>query len=201
VDEMARPIGEERTVVLAMDAYLRLFGKKGPLVVNLSTTSAVDHLARMHGVKVVRTPIGEANVLAEMRAQKAAVGGEGNGGVIVPAVHPGRDAATALALIILGLQHVARPLSRWNASIPDPHMLKGKVDLGATAPAKVIAKARRAFKDAAELDERDGVKFLFADGWVHLRASNTEPILRIFAEGEDKAHARALMARVEGLLI
>ncbi len=200
VDETARPIGEERTVVLAMDAYLRLFKGKGPLVVNLSTTGAVDRLAEMHGVRVFRTPIGEAHVLAGMREHDAAIGGEGNGGVILPEVHPGRDAATALALVILGLQHVSRPLSRWNASIPDPHMLKAKAELGKMPLSKVLSRARQAFKDATEVDERDGLKFLVPGGWIHLRPSNTEPIMRIFAEGEDKAHARALMARVEGVL-
>ncbi len=181
IDEKARAIGEERTLVLAADAYYTLHRGKPPLVVNLSSTRANEDVAAKHGVKIFRTAIGEANVLAGIKAHRAKIGGEGNGGVIVPAVQPGRDSAAAIALILLGLRECGGTLSEWNASIPDYAIKKTSVPLGGVSVAAALRKIRKAFR-GAQFDTTDGLKVSFPDRWVHVRASNTEPIVRIMAE-------------------
>lgn len=200
VDEQGRAIGEERTLVLALDAYFELTGKKTNVAVNLSTSMAVDALAAKRGFRVFRSKIGEAHVLAAIRANRCAIGGEGNGGVIWPAVHPGRDAATAVALVLQGLQRRGGTLSEWNATIPDYQMVKGKIEAPRAELPKLLKAVRREFADAHSVDELDGMKFLFADSWIQLRASNTEPIVRVFAEGRERGEALRLVGRVEKLL-
>jgi phosphomannomutase len=200
VDEKGRPIGEERTLLLGADAYLSATGEKTPLAVNLSTSQAIDHLARKYGTTVTRTRIGEAHVLAGMKRVGATIGGEGNGGVILPAVHPGRDAATALALILLGLHaRRNRTLSAWNAEFPDFFMVKGKVALGSIPLKKTIQRAKSIFREA-EVDETDGVKFIFKDSFLHLRPSGTEPIIRMFVEAPDKLTATHLLKHLNAVL-
>ncbi|MCB2154919.1 phosphoglucosamine mutase [bacterium] len=195
VDETGRPIGEERTLILAADSYLSLTGEKTKLVANLSTSMGLDRLAEKYNTTVKRTKIGEAHVLAGIRAARAKIGGEGNGGVILPLVHPGRDAATALALILLGMQTRNKTLSKWNEVVTDYELVKGKVELGGLSVAETLKRAKAEFKDAVSVDETDGVKFLWDNAWVHLRPSGTEPILRIFVEAPTKADARKLVKR------
>lgn len=194
IDEKGRPLGEERTIVLAADAFLLLSKKKSPLVVNLSTSLAMNDLAARHGVALHRTAIGEANVVKQMTAVKARIGGEGNGGVIVPAVQPGRDAATAIALILIGLQQRGGTLSEWNASIPNYAMEKAAIPLGNVTVARALKSFKEAFRQHPQ-DTTDGVKVTMEDRWVHLRPSNTEPIMRIFAEAPDKAAATDLIEK------
>ncbi|MBX3730839.1 MAG: phosphoglucosamine mutase [Candidatus Sumerlaeia bacterium] len=201
VDETGRPIGEERTFLLAADAWLSLTGEKTPLVVNLSTSQAVDHLAAKYRTTVARSKIGEAHVLAMMKKIGATLGGEGNGGVILPAVHPGRDAATALALVLLGLHlHPRRTLSQWNAEFPDFVMVKTKVEVGDLSLKTTMRRARSIFKNAIGIDETDGIKFLFPNSFLHLRPSGTEPIVRIFVEAPDKTTAQQLLAQMQAVL-
>jgi phosphomannomutase len=201
VDEKGRPIGEERTFLLAADAWLSLTGEKTPLVVNLSTSQVVDHLAAKYRTTVSRSKIGEAHVLAMMKKIGATLGGEGNGGVILPAVHPGRDAATALALVLLGLHlHPRRTLSQWNAEFPDFVMVKTKVEVGNLSLKTTIRRARSIFKSAIGIDETDGIKFLFPNSFLHLRPSGTEPIVRIFVEAPDKTTAQQLLAQMQAVL-
>lgn len=200
VDNTGRAIGEERTLLLAADAYLSLTGKKSAIGVNLSTSQAIDALAARYKSKVIRTKIGEAHVLAGMEKARAMIGGEGNGGVILPAVHPGRDAATALALILLGLKHRKGTLADWNAKFPDYIMYKTKVHIGSVPLKKTLARARQMFKEALAVDESDGIKFQFEDSFLHMRPSGTEPILRIFVEAPDKATVKQLLARAQAVL-
>lgn len=196
VDETGKAIGEERTLLLATDAYLNLMKKPTPIVVNLSTSRAIEDLAKRHGVPVYRTAIGEANVLAGMRLHKARIGGEGNGGVIVPAVQPGRDAATAIALILLGMQARGNSsLSEWNASFPTYVMVKHKIELreGLNGP-QALERVKKAFAKE-KIDTTDGVKVIFEDRWVHVRTSNTEPIIRVFSEAPTTEAATELVDR------
>lgn len=199
VDEMGRAIGEERTLVLAADSYLTNFRRKSPIVVNLSTSRAIDDLAKRHKVPVHRTAIGEANVLAGMREHGARLGGEGNGGVIVPAVQPGRDSATAIALILLGLQARGGTISQWNASIPEYALIKSSAPLAGLSVAKALTRVRQAFKGAAA-DTTDGVKLSYEDRWIHVRPSNTEPIVRLFAEAPNSVGAQELIDKAAALL-
>lgn len=195
VDETGRAIGEERTLVLAADAYLSMAKKKGPLVANLSSSRALEDVAAKHSVSVFRSKVGEAHVTALMAARKAPIGGEGNGGVILPAVHPGRDAATAIALILLGLHRFGGSLSEWNATIPDYALVKDKAPRAGLDTATIYERLRAAFPSAT-FDETDGLKLVWSDRWIHVRPSGTEPIVRIFAEAPKRGEAQGLVEQV-----
>lgn len=199
VDEKGVAIGEERTLLLAADAYLSRAKRKTPLVVNLSTSMVIDELARRHKVALYRTAIGEANVMAGMRAHKARLGGEGNGGVILPAVQPGRDAATAIALVLIGLQERGISLGEWNDQFPQFAMVKESFPLTRVTAAQALAQVRKAFR-GKKMDETDGLKVVMADRWLHVRPSNTEPIVRLFAEAPTEADAAELVGSVTALL-
>lgn len=194
VDEGGRPLGEERTITLAAASILE--HKKGPVVVNLSTTRAMDDVTKAAGVPLFRTPIGEANVVAKIRATKAVIGGEGNGGVIYPPVHCGRDAATGVALILHTLARKGLTLSQLNSSIPDYKIVKTKFARGERNVAEILERMREEFRDALELVSEDGLKAVFPDSWVHLRPSGTEPVVRVFAEAPTEAAAQRLVDRV-----
>lgn len=206
VDETGRAIGEERTLTLAVEWVLRRV--KTPVVANLSTTRAIDDVAARHGVRVIRTKIGEAHVIAGMRASKAQIGGEGAGGVIYPKITMGRDAATGMGITLaLMAEEAGRgglgSLSKINASIPDYVIVKDRLELperAAIVPA--LERLESGLGEAAKLvaasgeavvDRVDGWKLIFEDRWLHVRASGTEPIMRLYAEAPTRAGAKALV--------
>ncbi len=198
IDEKGEPLGEERTLVLAADAFFTLAkgkDKKGPFVVNLSCSQAMDDVGTKHGVKVPRTRIGEAHVVAGIHKHGAPLGGEGNGGVIFPAVHPGRDAATAMAWILAALRLHGGTISELNATLPDYVMIRDKFSIAKLSLGKVLKAARAEFKDAEKVFDLDGLKFQWSDRWLHIRPSNTEPIVRMTAEAPTAAAAKTLMKR------
>lgn len=201
VDETGRPIGEERTLTLAAAAALERAQSEGkplgPLVANLSTTRALDDVAARFAVPMYRTPIGEAHVVGRIRKENALIGGEGNGGVIFPPVHPGRDAATGIALILDALARAGDriKMSELNSRVPDYVMIKTKFDVAGLDVSKLANAMRSEFADAAELITEDGVKAVFPDSWVHARPSGTEPVVRIFAEAPDESRGKALIER------
>jgi phosphomannomutase len=208
VDETGAAIGEERTLVLAARTALKMHRAKGgsdtsqtapAMVVNLSSTRALDDVAREFGCNITRTPIGEAWVVKEIMDREALIGGEGNGGVIYPAVHPGRDAATGIALILHGLAAAGKPVSEWNREVPDYVMIKTKFPATSDAVGRLQSLVGTEFADAAELVTIDGVKAVYADRWVHVRPSGTEPVVRIFAEAPDEAAAQTLISRAQDL--
>jgi phosphomannomutase len=207
VDETGKPIGEERTLTLAAAAALehaQSQGKPlGPLVANLSTTRAMDDVAARFGVPLYRTPIGEAHVVGRIRSANALIGGEGNGGVIFPPVHPGRDAATGIALTLDALARAGDnvKMSELNSRVPDYIMIKTKFEVGGIDLGRLAQSMRTEFADAAELVTEDGVKAVYSDSWVHARPSGTEPVVRIFAEGPDKAKADALVLRARKAVV
>jgi len=183
---------EEYTLALATDHYLR--HQAGPVVVNLSTTRAMDDVCGRHGVPLYRTPVGEANVVEQMRRVGACIGGEGNGGVILPALHAGRDAMVGMALLLQAVATTGRSLAELYAALPHYHMIKRSLDLVRPIDdAEIVALARREFDGT--LDTSDGVKVMLPEGWLHLRRSNTEPIVRAIAESQDAATAEALVQR------
>lgn len=198
IDENGNALGEERTFLLAADAYLSTAKRKSPLVVNLSTTMAVEDLAAHHKVAVHRTAIGEANVMAGIRKHKARIGGEGNGGVIFPAVHPGRDAATGIALILIGLQNQGITLSEWNARFPVYTMRKDSIALEKTTAHQALTKVGRAFPKGKK-DNTDGLKITLDNAWLHIRPSNTEPLIRVFVEATTAEEADSILERIKGL--
>jgi phosphomannomutase len=195
VDETGRFIGEECTLVLAALRMLQRTGG-GALAANLSTSRMIDDVAaRFAGSRVVRTAVGEANVVAGLRPANGILGGEGNGGVIFPPVCWVRDSLSAMALVLELLAHEGKPLSQLVAALPRYAMVKRKMELaavgGMAAVAPALGKVKAAFA-AERISDVDGVRIDFADGWVHLRASNTEPIVRVIAEAPDAARANAL---------
>lgn len=199
VDENGIPLGEERTLVICAYHFLNT-RKKSPLVVNISVTRAIDDVAKMFGVKVFRTPVGEANVVEKMLAIKALIGGEGNGGIIIPAVHPGRDASTGIAFVLEAMATANKPISLINQWVPDYVMLKTKIKRTPESDVKeLLAKFEAGFKaDAKKIDRSDGVKIVLKDGnWVNARPSGTEPIIRIFAEAPTRRQARLLIRQAQ----
>jgi phosphomannomutase len=194
VDEAGRYIGEELTLALA--ALSRLSQAQRPVVLNLSTSRVTEELAHRFGCPVIRTPVGEIHVVEAMLAEDAVLGGEGNGGVIDPRVGFVRDSFAAMALVLDLLATSGRPLSGWVETLPRFAMVKDKYPLGpgGSTPDEVAAlwdRIARAYPDAGA-DRRDGLRLDWDDRWVHIRPSNTEPIVRVIAEAPERGLARGL---------
>ncbi|HSA54241.1 MAG TPA: phosphoglucosamine mutase [Gemmatimonadaceae bacterium] len=203
VDETGRAIGEDYTLALACRVVLRR--QRGPVVINLSTSRIVEDVAAEFGSTVLRAPVGEVNVAVRMRDEGAVIGGEGNGGVILPALHLGRDAplAAALTLQLLvdgaeGGPGGARPpgasLSSVVAQYPQYRIVKDKLERPAGTLEAVYEALRSDFPDAV-VDTQDGLRLTWPDRWVHVRPSGTEPIVRVIAEAPSDREARDLISR------
>jgi phosphomannomutase len=199
VDESGTPLGEEATVCLAcMHVLPRRQGKDAPVVVNLSTTRAVEDVCQTHSVSVERTPVGEISVAARMKSAGSVVGGEGNGGVILPELNATRDGLIATAAV-LGLMASGRKLSQIRGGIPVYRMLKTTVEL---TPDRFEAARERlagAFSEARR-DDRDGLKLDADDFWIHVRPSNTEPVVRIIVETKETGTPEPIAEQVAGIL-
>jgi len=191
VDETGRYIGEELTLALA--ARHRLGKVVGPVVLNLSTSRTTEDLANRAGCPVIRTPVGEIHVVEAMQAHSAVLGGEGNGGVIDPRVGYVRDSFAAMALVLDLLAETGRPLSELVAELPRYAMVKDQYPLGdrPVAAGKLFDRIASAHPEA-RADRRDGLRLDWPDRWVHVRPSNTEPIVRVIAEAAEPSEARAL---------
>lgn len=192
VSDAGHAIGEDWTLALAARLVLRY--RPGPVVVNLSTSRIVDDVAAERGARVVRAPVGEVNVATRMRADGAAIGGEGNGGVILSEVHLGRDAPVGVALLLQMLCEDNVPLSQIVGRYPRYVIVKDKLDRPNAALDTVYQSLREGFPDA-EADAQDGLRLAWRDRWVHVRPSGTEPIVRVIAEAPSEVEARALVAR------
>jgi phosphomannomutase len=197
VDETGRAIGEDYTLALAARVVLK--HTPGTVVTNLSTSLVLDDQVTALGGTVQRAPVGEVNVAMAMRAAGAVVGGEGNGGVILPELHLGRDAPLGVALVLQMLVDAAEPLSKIVARSPRYAIIKDKLDRPAAPLDAVYAALRAAFPDAAA-DTQDGLRLGWAGRWVHIRPSGTEPIVRVIAEAGTIDEARALVERARSLL-
>ena len=197
VDETGRFIGEEYTLALAAAFTLR--HRKGPLATNLSTSRMVDDLAAAAGCQVVRAPTGEANVVDAMARADCILGGEGGGGVIDPRVVGVRNSLTGIVMVLQYLAETGKTVSELVARIPQYVMIKTKLPCPAGAAEAVVARARQAFaeRDGVHLNDADGLRVDFSDRWVSVRASNTEPILRIIAEAPGREDAEALVAEMQ----
>lgn len=198
-DERGEPIGEERTVALATQAALTL-GDKGPVVVNYSTTRLVDDIAASHGCATFRAPVGEINVVRRMQREHAVIGGEGSGGVIYPACHAGRDSVVGVGLISAYLRHRACSLGQACEEFPHYAMIKTKVVLDDRERlAQDLARVATSV-EGATISTDDGVHCAWSDRWVHVRGSNTEPIMRIIAEAPTHAEAEELITMIATLI-
>jgi len=192
VDERGAPIGEERTLQIAVDWALRR--APGIVVVNASTSMGIEAIAKRYGATVVRARVGEAHVAQELLTRGGVIGGEGNGGVIYPALHATRDGLLAAAIALDWLAADPRPLSERVAELPPLFMVKRKLDLRIEDADAMSASLARAFPDG-ERNTLDGVKYVWEDAWVQVRASGTEPIVRILAEAATGARADDLASR------
>lgn len=196
VTEKGQAIGEESTLALA--ALWRLSHKRGLVVTNLSTSRMVDDIAAKLGGKVLRTAVGEANVVAAMKKGRAVLGGEGNGGVIVPELQHARDAAAAMAMILGMMTESGGKLSKLASSLPTYHMVKETFPC--ETPAVAVKKVAVFFHDRPQ-DHTDGVKIFFDHGWLHVRGSGTEPIVRAIAESADSKQAYLLAKKAGELAV
>jgi len=182
--------GEDYTLALAARTVLR--HRPGPAVTNLSTSKVVADVARDAGVPLHFAKVGEVNVAMAMRNLGATIGGEGNGGVILPELHLGRDAPVGAALLLQLMLEEARPLSEVIAERPRYVIVKDKLDRPDAPLDAVYVALREAFPEAVA-DTQDGLRLDWPDRWVHLRPSGTEPIVRVIAEGPSEQDARTLI--------
>jgi len=192
VDERGHAIGEDYTLALSCRVVLRR--QPGVVVTNLSTSRIVDDVAAEAGAAVIRVPVGEVNVASRMREENAVIGGEGNGGVILPALHLGRDAPMAAALVLQLMTEEAGGISGAVARYPHYRIVKAKLDRPSMALESVYQSLRSDFPDA-EADTQDGLRLSWPDRWVHIRPSGTEPVVRVIAEAPTEAEAHELIAR------
>jgi len=195
VDENGRLFGEEYTQVAAFDFMLD--NKAGDTATNLSSSRAADDIAEKYGQTCHRASVGEINVVKAMQANNAVISGEGNGGVINPDLHAGRDALVGTAMILQLLAQRGLSASAYRDSLPHYEMVKQKIqlaDLGLDAD-ELLKKVAEEFSDE-RINTLDGVKIDFDDGWVHFRKSNTEPIVRVYSEGKSETEARSLADKV-----
>ncbi len=197
-DERGVMVDNDDMLALAVDAVL---GKaSGDVVVNLTTSKVVDDVAARYGRRVYRTAVGEANVVDRMRAVKALIGGEGSsGGVIFSGTHLCRDSYMAMALLLDRLAESGATLSEWNESLPKYFRRGGKVQFEHGKLGGLMLAMERKYPEA-ELERTDGLKLQLPGAWIHLRASNTEPILRVSVESRDQAEADALFTDAMKLL-
>ena len=198
LDETGRVLDPDDVLALAVDIVLRR--GKGNVVVNLTTSSAVDDIAAAHGCKVYRSPVGEANVVELMQAMNAVIGGEGSsGGIIFPAVHLCRDSFTGIAFLLDRMAETGQPVSELAAALPQYHRRSGKQSFGHGVLGQLMQNLEEGFPEA-QTDRSDGLKLLFPDAWIHVRSSNTEPLLRMAVETKTAERAEKLWGRLEELL-
>jgi phosphomannomutase len=204
INEDGTMFGEEYTLVSCADYVLS--HTPGNTCSNLSSSRALRDVTRAHGGSYAAAAVGEVNVVAKMKETGAVIGGEGNGGVIYPELHYGRDALVGIALFLSNLAHLkkenpALTVSRLRATYPPYCIVKKRIDLTPDIDVDALLERVKALYAKEEITDIDGVKIDFADRWVHLRKSNTEPIIRVYAEAATKAEAEAtaeaVMAEIE----
>jgi len=199
ITDKGKSFSEENTIVQVVQFVLSR--KKGNVVVNLSTTRAVDDVAKKYECTVFRSPVGEANVVKKMKEVNAVIGGEGSGGVIFPELHYGRDALVGIAMTLQHLSDYGKSISNMKDELPQYYISKKKIDV-AVNPDEIINKLINHFP-GQKINNEDGLRVDFDDHWVHFRKSNTEPIVRIITEAKTKVEAEGFsekyLAIIKGL--
>ena len=195
IDDKGIPLGEENTLVMASDNILSS-GISTKIVTNLSSTMALDVIATKYDSEVIRSMVGEINVVEKMKAVDSKFGGEGNGGVILKESHLGRDAIVGTALILDWLSKKTEKLSVIRSTLPSFFIIKDKINLEDINPDEALKILNKNFKSAKK-DNTDGLKLIWNDRWIHIRKSNTEPILRIYSEAKNIADAKTLIDDVK----
>lgn len=202
VDEQGRPAGEDYTLALAVQAVTAR--RTGPVVTTLSTSQTVTDAASVNGCPVVLTPVGEVHVVEKMLEEKAVIGGEGNGGVVLTEIDPGRDAAVGVAVVLEAMARSGQSLSQLIDALPRYSIEKRKVTATPSQLEQTIQALQQRHPQTFIHPVQDGSK-LYLSGelacpWIHLRSSNTEPIVRIIAESESAEEAKKLCDEAEDLL-
>ncbi|MCS6928348.1 MAG: phosphoglucosamine mutase [Saprospiraceae bacterium] len=197
ISENGQPFGEEYTLVAIADYILSLHGPGGATVSNLSSSRALQDIAARHKARYYAAPVGEVNVVEKMKTVGAVIGGEGNGGVIYPALHYGRDALVGTALFLTHLATQAKSASELRRTYPDYFMVKSRLTWNSDVPLEHIFSSLREKYKNFPINSEDGLKIDFPNGWVHLRPSNTEPIVRLYAEANSPEQAHQLAASVQ----
>jgi phosphomannomutase len=197
IDESGHCLSEELTLALAVQQ--RLTQVQGPVVINLSTSRTTEDVANAAGVMCHRSAVGEANVVTKMREVGALIGGEGNGGVIDPRVGWVRDPFIGIGMILERMAQTGRTLKQLVDALPRYAMRKEKYTIGRKHLPEVIARLKANWHDAA-INEIDGIRFEWADSWLHLRASNTEPVVRVIAEAQDQGRLDQLCRESASIL-
>ena len=198
VDNKGNPIGEELTLVLCLDTYLK-YNNSSIVVTNLSTTLSVDKICKKYNAKLIRTPVGEINVVQKMIDLNSKIGGEGNGGIILSESHLGRDSIVGVALILNRLSESKDKLNNIVEEIPNFTMIKSKKVISKTIDYKIIKNYFSKNYNVISFNEDDGLKINLKDEWVHIRKSNTEPIIRIIGESKDIISTKHLISEVNKL--
>jgi len=180
--ENGKMFGEEYTLVAVADYILQ--HKKGNTVSNLSSTRALKDVTEKHGGKYYASAVGEVNVVAKMKEVDAVIGGEGNGGIIYPGLHLGRDALVGVGLFLTYLAQKKMKMTELRSTYPAYYISKNKVQLPPDTNLSALFEIVMKHFEENEILTIDGVKIEFDKGWVHMRSSNTEPILRVYAEGQ-----------------
>lgn len=198
VDENGELFGEEYTLVAVADYILQ--HQKSPVVSNLSSSRALKDVAERYGCRYLASAVGEVNVTEIMKRHDALIGGEGNGGIIYPELHYGRDALVGIALFLSHLAKSNKTVSELRATYPNYAMSKQKIDLKEDTNIKSLLEAFRAQNPNEKFNDVDGLKIDFVDSWVHLRSSNTEPIMRIYTEAPTQEAADELANKVKETL-
>lgn len=190
--------GEEYTLVSIADYILA--HTPGNTVSNMSSSRALSDITRKHGGEYTASAVGEVNVVAQMQKVNAIIGGEGNGGVIYPACHSGRDALVGVALFLSHMAKMDMTVSTYRQTLPEYYISKNRIDLTPdTDIDAILARVKDIYKEE-RVNDIDGVKIDFAEGWVHLRKSNTEPIIRVYSEAATMEKANALAQQVMAII-
>ncbi|HDS09369.1 MAG TPA: phosphoglucosamine mutase, partial [Firmicutes bacterium] len=195
ISDKGEYLSEEFTQALAAYNYLEY--KRGPVVTNLSSSMLMDFITRKFKVPLYRSSVGEANVVSLMKAKRAVIGGEGNGGVIWPDAHYGRDSLAGIFLILDLLSRKNIKLSELIKDFPEYVILKSK-KYSETGYVD-ISRIKKEFPNCS-IDERDGIKLIFEDSWIHIRASGTEPVIRVIAESLSLKKSKELITRIINLI-
>ena len=190
--------GEEYTLVSIADYILA--HTPGNTVSNMSSSRALSDITRKHGGEYTASAVGEVNVVAQMKKVNAIIGGEGNGGVIYPACHSGRDALVGVALFLSHMAKMEMSVSAYRQTLPEYYISKNRIDLTPNTDIDaILARVKDIYKEE-RVNDIDGVKIDFAEGWVHLRKSNTEPIIRVYSEAATMDKANALAQQVMAII-
>lgn len=194
VSENGEMFGEEYTLVAIADYILG--DRSGATVSNLSSSRALRDVTEKHGQKHFASAVGEVNVVNMMKSESAVIGGEGNGGIIVPDLHYGRDALVGIALFLSHLAKSGKSCSELRATYPEYHMSKNKIQLTPNIDVDKVLELIASKNSEENISTIDGVKIDYEDGWVHLRKSNTEPIIRVYSESTSPEKAQSLAQKI-----